>query len=314
VVLGYLNQESLLGGRFPFDRNLSERAIEEVVARPLGLSIPEAALGVFEIVNRNMANAISEVSLERGYDPRDFLLVAAGGQGAVHAGELAQELNVPRVIIPRFASTFCAFGALSTDLRHDYRRSFAHRLTDLDLSALAKVLSEMEDAGYADLELEGVSRSQVSVTKQLDMRYSGQVYEVSVDVSDVRWSRVGVAEIEERLHLQHEKEYTYRHTDGIGEVINATVTVIGRLPPIRIPPAEEEGSSAEHARSGQRPMLFRRIGDYVPAPVYAGHLLRPGNRVSGPAVIEEVNTTIVVFPGSEVKLTAVGAYMMTVGR
>ena len=235
VVLGYLNPAALLGGRFPIDRTLAERAISEEIAKPLKMTVPEAALGIFDIVNRNMANAISEISLERGYDPRDFILVAAGGQGAVHAGELARELNVPRVIVPRFASTFCAFGALTTDVRHDYRRSFAYRLRDLDLEMLGGVLREMESVGYTDLELEGIGRDDVTVLRSLDMRYAGQVYEVVVDVSDVDWSNVRLGEIEERLHRQHEKEYTYRHQDGVGEVINATVAVVGKLPPVHLP-------------------------------------------------------------------------------
>ncbi|PZR66758.1 MAG: 5-oxoprolinase [Candidatus Dormiibacter spiritus] len=311
VVLGYLNPSALLGGRFPIDHRLAEQAIADVVARPLNLSVPEAALGIFEIVNRNMANAISEISLERGYDPRDFILVAAGGQGGVHAGELSRELAIPRVIVPTFASTFCAFGALSTDVRHDYRRSFAYRLSDLDLSSLADVLRDMEQAGYADLASEGIEPEKVVVLRQLDMRYAGQVYEVQVDVSGVDWSHVDKGEIEELLHRQHEKEYTYRHQDGIGEVINATVTVIGKLPPVHLPSIEPAGADASHALSGERPMLFRGFSGYEQCPVYAGAAMQPGNRVCGPAVVEEVNTTIVMFPDFEMELTASGAFLMT---
>ena len=229
----------------------------------------------------------------------------------MHAGELAKELSIPRVIVPRFASTFCAFGALTTDVRHDYRRSFAYRVGDFDLQLLAGILREMEEAGIADLAVEGIDRDRVSVVRQLDMRYAGQVYEIQVDVSDVDWSRVRRDEIEELLHRQHEKEYSYRHQDGIGEVINATVTVIGDLPAIHLPTSEPGSSDASHALSGERPMLFRELGTYRPCPVYAGAEMRPGNRVCGPAVVEEVNTTIVVFPGFEMELTPSGAFLMT---
>ena len=311
VVLGYLNPHALLGGRFPIDRRLAEEAIAEVISKPLNLTLQEAALGIFDIVNRNMANAISEVSLERGYDPRDFILVAAGGQGAVHACELARELAIPSVIIPRFASTFCAFGALTTDVRHDYRRSFAYRVRDIDLQLLASMLAEMEGVGYSDLALEGIDGEQVAVVRQLDMRYAGQVYEVQVDVSDLDWSHVQPDEIEELLHRQHEKEYTYRHEDGVAEVINATVTVIGRLPAVHLPTGRTGGSDAAHALSGERPMLFRGFEGYESCPVYAGPAMEPGNRVCGPAVVEEANTTIVVFPGFEMELTPSGAFLMT---
>lgn len=310
VVLGYLNPVALLGGKFKIDASLARRAIDDVVAGPLGMTVPQAAMGVFDIVNRNMANAISEISLERGYDPRDFILVAAGGQGPVHAGDLARELSIPTVIVPKLASTFCAFGALATDLRHDYKRSFAFRLADLDAAALERTFREMEAAGHGDLAVEGVPREDVLVTRRLEMRYVGQIYEVPVDVSDLELTREALPEIQERLHRQHEKEYTYRHEAGVGEIINATVTVIGRLPEIRLPAQEVGGRDASGARSGERPMLFREFGEYRPTPVYDGTRLRPGNRLPGPAVVEELNTTVVVFPGFELELTPQNAYLM----
>src|SRR5581483_6635372 len=168
-------------------------------------------------VNRNMANAISEVSFERGYDPRDFALVAAGGQGAVHAGELARELHIPTIVIPKLASTFCAFGALATDLRHDYKRSFGYRLTGVNPEALEQLFGDMEAIGRADLAQEGVQPQEMLITRRLEMRYVGQIYEVPVDVTDLTLTSAALPEIQERLHRQHEKEYTYRHEDGVGE-------------------------------------------------------------------------------------------------
>jgi N-methylhydantoinase A len=134
---------------------------------------------------------------------------------------------------------------------------------------------------------------------------------VQVDVSGVDWSRAERGELEELLHRQHEKEYTYRHEEGIGEVINATVTVIGKLPAVHLPTSQASTSDSSHALSGERPMLFRGFDGYRPCPVYSGPALQPGNRLCGPAVVEEVNTTIVVFPGFEVGLTPHGAFLMT---
>jgi N-methylhydantoinase A len=310
VVLGYLNPIALLGGKFAIDSARASQTIEETVAGPLTLTVPDAALGIFEIVNRNMANAISEISLERGYDPRDFILVAAGGQGPVHAGELARELSIPTVIVPKLASTFCAFGALATDLRHDYKRSFAFRLSDFDYEALERAFQEMEETGYSELAVEGVPREDVLVTRRLDMRYVGQIYEVPVDVTDIKLTHDTIGEIQERLHRQHEKEYTYRHETGLGEIINATVTVIGRLPEIKLPVHAVSDRDASAAFTGERPMLFRQFGEYRPTPVYDGTRLRPGNLLPGPAVVEETNTTIVVFPGFELELTPQNAYVM----
>ena len=310
VVLGYLNPRGLLGGRFKIDASLAHKAVENVVARPLGMTIPEAALGIFEIVNRTMASAISEISLERGYDPRDFTLVAAGGQGPLHAAELARELSIPKVIIPKFASTFCAFGALAADLRHDYKRSFTCRLTNLDIAALERTFREMERIGNAELELEGADPSEVSVVRRLEMRYAGQIYEVAVDVSSLEL-RDGVApQIQELLHRQHEKEYTYRHEGGVGEIINTSLTVVGRLPEIKLPASKLRGTAVDQAFREQREMLIRGEDEYRKVPVYDGSKLLPGNILSGPAVIEEAHTTILLLPEFDIEVTPLSSYLM----
>lgn len=310
VVLGYLNPRALLGGRFKIDASLAHSAVEDVIARPLGMSVPEAALGIFEIVNRTMANAISEISLERGYDPRDFTLVAAGGQGPLHAAELARELAIPTVIIPRFASTFCAFGALAADLRHDYKRSFTCRLVNLDTAALERTFQEMEQVGHAELDLEGSDLSQVSVVRRLEMRYAGQIYEVAVDVSSLELNTEAVPQIQELLHRQHEKEYTYRLEHGVGEIINAAVTVVGRLAAIQLPTAERRESDSGQALREQRQMLIRGEDEYRSVPVYDGTKLLPGDVLSGPAVVEEPHTTILVLPGFDLELTPSSSYLM----
>ena len=311
VVLGYLNPVALLAGKFKIDAALAEQAIHEHVAKPLSMDVPQAALGIFEIVNRNMANGLAEISLERGYDPRDFVMVAAGGQGAVHAGELARELNIPIVLIPKLASTYCAFGALATDLRHDYKRSFAFRLTEVDPKILEGIFQDMEELGYADLALEGVQRGEVLISRHLEMRYVGQIYEVPVDVTNLDLTTdQALTNIQERLHEQHEKEYSYRHEAGLGEIINATITAVGPLPKISMPALEAVGPDPAAAYVNERPMLFRQFNEYRLTPVYDGRRLRPGNRVMSPAVVEEYNTTIVVFPGFELELTPLHAYIM----
>lgn len=309
LVLGYLNQEALLGGRFRIDAEMARRAISEEVAQPLGLSLEEAALGVFEIVNRNMANAISQISLERGHDPRDFTLVAAGGQGGVHAGELARELSIPTVVIPRFAATFCAFGALASDLRHDYRRSFTCSLADLQWENLERAFQSLEHAGISELQSEGCSRVDIVLSRRLEMRYAGQIYEVTVDVSQLPLGSDSAADLLELLHRQHEKEYTYRLEEGLGEIINLLVTAIGRLPRIQLPIDRVEGPNPGQALTDHRRIVLRGL-DECRAPVYEGTRLRPGNVVVGPAVVEEPHTTIVVFPSSTLELTTTGSYLM----
>lgn len=308
VVLGYLNPRGLLGGRFRIDALLAEEAIHKTIAHPLAMTVPESAQAVFEIVNHNMANAISAVSLERGYDTREFTLIAAGGQGPVHAAELARDLNIPQVIVPKFASTLCAFGALATDLRHDFKRSFAVRLSALDLDALRHVFEEMEEAGIHDLAEEGVNDA--VITRRLDMRYVGQIYEVPVDVTSLSLEPNSLQMIHELLHLQHEKEFEYRLASAQGEVVNVGVTLVGRLPEIKLPRDSTADADISVAAIGTRPMLFRGHSAYHGTPVYDGSRLRAGSRVRGPVVVEETNTTVVVPPGFELELSAWSTYVM----
>jgi N-methylhydantoinase A len=310
LVLGYLNQSALLGGRFKIDPLLAHSAIESGIAGPLGVSVAEAALGIYKIVNRNMAHAISEVSLERGYDPREFTLVAAGGQGALHAAELARELSITNVVIPRVASTFCAFGALAADLRHDYKRSFTCRLMDADLDQLRLLFEDMEQEGRADLLREGCAQADVAIVRHLEMRYVGQIFDVTVDVSTVDWSSDVHEALQELLHQQHEKEYTYRLEDAVAEVMNASVAAVGHLPELSLPLAKRHSKDTAGALRNRRRALIGQSGDYESIPIYDGTLLRPGNVLSGPAVVEEPNTTILVLPGFDIELTPVNAYVM----
>ena len=310
VVLGYLNPRALLGGRFPIDAQLAYQAIQQRIATPLGLNVEQASVGIFEVANRSMARAISEISLERGYDPRDFVAVAAGGQGPVHAGAIVGDLGIRSIVVPKNASTFCAFGALVANIRHDYKKSHAARLGGLNAKSLEQDFREMEERGYTELALEGVSRDEVEIVRKLDMRYVDQVFEVSVDVSDLSLNENGLSELRERLDAQHEKEYTYRHEAGEGEVINATVTMVGHVPRIRLPTVDAGEQDSSGAHSGERHIFFQEGGGFRLTPIYDGPKLRPGNVVVGPAVVEETNTTIVVGPGWRLELTPYGCYVM----
>ncbi len=310
VVLGYLNPKALLGGKFKIAARLARAAIEGKIATALGIALEEASLGICDIVNRNMANSISEISLARGYDPRDFVAVAAGGQGAVHAGAIVGDLGISTIIIPKVASIFCAFGALVTDLRHDYKRSYGMRLDRLTPDHLEQTFRAMEETGREDLLSEGVTNDSMIVVRRLDMRYVGQIYEVPVDVSNLRLDNSAILEITERFHQQHKREYTYRLDNGLGEIVNATVTVIGKLPGVHLPSQGYHGPNASHAIRAERPVLFPGRHDYTVTPVYDGTDLLPGNKILGPSIVEESNTTIVVLPGYELELTVNAAYEM----
>ena len=311
VLLGFLNPRELLGGRLELDQPAAERAVRSAVAEPLGLAVEEAAHGIFEVVNHNMATGISEVLVERGYDPRDFALVVGGGAGALHAGRLAAELGIPTVMIPKVASAFCAFGEVVADLRHDYHASYTTRLADVDLVRLNDLFTGMEQEGRDELAEEGVAPDDIVVTRTVEMRYLGQVHECPVSIPASAVDEPMVSEIADLFHQRHELLYTYAEREtGVPELINLSVTVLGKVPPIRTPELPAAGKDPAAAQIGERPAYFVEHGRYLDTPVFDGSLVQPGNEFAGPAIVEEPTTTIVVFPDSRMTFDGRGFYAM----
>lgn len=310
VVLGYLNPEALLGGRFPIDAEAARRAVEERVARSLGITVSHAALSIFNLVNRNMALAIQEISLERGHDPRDYSLVVGGGSGPIHAWRLAQSLGIHKVLIPKLASTFCAFGALAANLRHDYGVGYTVRIEQSDIERMNTAYEQMETMGRHELAREGAHEDQVVVQRKMELRYIQQIYEVPILVPNHRISPADIPTLIVRFHDEHERLYTYSDRSESCEVISLGVTVIGKLSPLSLAAGSPTQDGTEPALIGTRPVLFEEFEFYQPTPVYDGGRLTGGEIITGPAIIEEPTTTIVVFPGSVVTLDPVGVYIM----
>lgn len=311
VVLGYLNQEALLGGRLPIDAAAARRAVAEGVAAPLQLTLEQAALGIFQVVNANMVSGIRRVSIEKGYDPRDFILVIGGGAGPAHAGMLASELGIRTILVPKVSSAFCAFGEILSDLKHNYLSSCVTRLDRLDYDRVNRLFAEMEERGRQELTEAGMTAEQLTIHRSLDMRYVDQIHECQVDIPTVDLTPQNLAEIAEAFHRRHEELFTYCERDNVVEIINLESTVVGHVPRPRLPALERGGADPGHARSGERQAFFAEYGKFVPTPVYKGAQLFVGNVVHGPAVIEEETTTIVVFPGWQVRLEEPGVYVMT---
>lgn len=311
VVLGYLNPKGLLGGRLPLDADGARSAIARDVAGPLGLTVEQAALGIFRVVNANMVSGIRRVSIEKGHDPRDFVLVVGGGAGSAHAGVLASELGVRTVLIPKAASAFCAFGAIFSDLKHSYTSSHVSRLDDVDPARINAAFREMEQRGRSALMEAGIAEEQMAIHRTMDMRYVDQIHECQVDVPAVEFTAEGIRDLAEPFHRRHEQFFTYCEPDNAVEVINLEATVVGRLPRPRLPALVQGNPDPSDARSGDRRVLFVEYGEFMPAPVFDGARLRAGNIVEGPGIIEEETTTIVVFPGWTARLDAQGTYVMT---
>jgi len=303
VVLGFINPVFYLGGEFAISKEDASDAIRLKIAEPLGIDVVEAAYGIFRLVNTNMADATRVVSVEKGHDPRDFSLVAAGGAGALHASKIAESVGIPSVIVPKTASVFCALGMLESDLKHDYVRTMWAPLDALDLQELEGVLEAMESEAQQTLQAEGISADRVVLERGMDVRYLGQHHEVPVAVPDGPISRGTISEVARRFHEAHERLYFYSEPGSPLESINVRLTAIGTIPktPLASWPVGAEDASA--AIKASRPAYF---GAWQDTPVYDGSKLLAGNRLAGPAIVEEVTTTIVIFPDDLAEVDRLG--------
>jgi len=310
LVLGYLNPNYFLGGKLDLYLDKARAAINQYVAKSLGMSIEEAAAGMFAVINNNMADGIREISVQRGHDPRDFPLVVAGGAGPIHAAVIAQELEIPLLIIPRASSIFCAAGMLMSDLKHDYVRTYPTALATLDEGHLRELRSTMETEARQTLSGEHISPERYHLLFSLDLRSVGQFHEVNVPVSAHEIESFDRQAITTRFHARHDQLYGYSVPDTPLELVSIRLTAIGETDKPRFPQQERQPSSSEHALSGKRPVYLPDTQAFEAVPVYNGDALNYGNRVTGPAIIEQVTTTIFVPSEYEVMCDVLGSFMM----
>ena len=294
VVLGRLNPGYFLGGEIGLDVDGARRAIEERCAKPLGLGIVEAAHGIVEIANAAMVNALHLISVQRGYDPRDFVLVAFGGAGPVHANALARDAEMPTLLIPRSPGIFSATGLLATDLKRDASATIMRRLEALDPAEVERTFAELERTGAAELEDEGLPPGAIESVRQIDMRYVGQSFELTIEASG-EFGPESVAALGGRFHEEHDRMYGFSAPGEPTECVSLRVTTVGRIakPPLR--PLEAGGGGAEPKE--RRPVYFAETGDFADCPVYDRYRLTAGTTLHGPAVIEEFDSTTIVHPG-----------------
>ena len=294
VVLGRLNPAYFLGGEMGLDVDGARRAIEERCAKPLGLDVVEAAYGIVEIANAAMVNALHLISVQRGYDPRDFVLVGFGGAGPVHANAIARDAEMPRLLIPRSPGIFSATGLLTTDLKRDASRTLMRRLADLQPGEIDAVFGELEAAGREELEREGIGPEAMEFQRQLDLRYVGQSYELTIPAGD---------ELEQRFHGEHDRTYGFAAPTEPIECVSLRVTSVGKIakPPLRTLDRGGDVPPKEH-----RQVYYAEAGGYVECPIYDRYALPAGARFPGPAVIEEFDSTTVVHPGFTVRVDDVG--------
>jgi N-methylhydantoinase A len=312
LLLGRLGAERFLGGEMPLDPAAAERAISDEVAAPLGMDATAAADGILRIAVTAMSYAVKGVTTERGLDVGDFALVAYGGAGPLHALAIARELGIRQVIIPGAPGVFSAFGMLFSDLRYDYVRTWFKRLDDAAFAAMERIYRTLETAGRRAIASAAVRPERITVRRAADMRYVGQEHAVTVDLPVEVFARQDRAAIKRHFDEMHELRYGTSAPQERAEIVSlrATVTGVMRKPPHeRLAAGETAPPAAAH--SGKRTAWFD--GGFVATPTFARAHLLAGNRIAGPALIEEHASTTVVLPGAAAEVDAFGNLLIDVG-
>jgi N-methylhydantoinase A len=298
LILGYLSPDFFAGGKMPLNYDKAYQAVKKHVADPLGFTVEEAAAGMYQVINVNMAAAVREVSVKEGVDPRDFPLVVAGGAGPNHACMIALELEIPLLLVPRESSIFCAAGMLMSDLQHDFVRTYPCRLQDADLKRFKTLAAEMRAEGVRLLAEEGISEDRVKTSYSLDLRYVKQYHEVNVEISAEELEKGDLEAMAARFHPAHFRLYGYELSDSDTpvELINIRVITIGVTDKPRFSAEPYFGPDPSSALKGKRKVYVPAAGEFQEAPVYDGSLLKHGMRLTGPAMVEQVNTSTFITP------------------
>jgi N-methylhydantoinase A len=306
VVLGRLDPDNFLGGTMKLDADGARAGVERVIAMPLCMDTVAAAKAIVEIAVAKMSLAVREVSVEKGYDPRDFALVASGGAGPLHVMAIARELNIPSVIVPLFPSHFSALGMLLADERHDFVRTFYSDLSRLDFSSLLKVQTEMAAEARLSLRYKG----DAELITELDIRYVGQEFTLSVKVDRRMLEASDRIAIRKAFDALYEHRYSHSSPDEPVEVVNVRVAAVGKRVPLSFPRVPS-GGVAKAQRS--RPVYLDDATTAVMCPVFEREQLPAGSSFIGPAIVQEHGTTTVLFPGDHCTVAATGELLIKVG-
>ena len=311
LLVGYLDPKNFLGGDLDLDQGLALKAIERLTRR-LDMSPDEVASGVLRISEAKIAGAVREISIERGYHPKDFALFAFGGAGGFVAARVAREIGIPRVIVPPGPAFFSALGMLTVDVVHDFAQTFVHGLEDVDLTIINGIFSRLLSSAREALEGDGFATDQRVFLHSAELRYQGQEHTVNVPVAAQDWDKKGMVKIVDDFNESHERHYGHRMEDP-AEVVTLRVRAIGRLPKPQIPRIDTGNGTAEKARKGKRSVYLFDLGKAVKYPVYDQGLLLAGHAVEGPAIVEEPSSTIVLHEGDVLSVGEYGESVIEIG-
>jgi N-methylhydantoinase A len=309
LIVGRIDPQYFLGSGVRLQREKAARAITEKIAKPLGMSLEQAALGILTIADFNMSLSVRAVSVEKGYDPRDCVLVPSGGGGALHAAAIARELSVPHVVIPPMPAHFSALGMLLADLKHDYVRTFVRELEETSAAEIADAFAVLEESALKTLAEEGSKPEQIALRRFFDMRYRGQEYTLPVPITEELRALGDFSALRARFDELHQAHYGHSAPSEPVMMVNLRLSALGRNDhrlslhaPYRASDSGERGSRA---------VIFDI--EPVDTPIFLRSGFKSGDYLKGPAVIEEMGATILVYPGDTMLVNEYGHLVIEVG-
>jgi N-methylhydantoinase A len=284
----------------------AEKLLEEKIAKPLGLDLLEAADGVLKIINVKMEEAIKAVSSARGYDIRDFTLVAFGGGGPMHAGRMALDLGIPSVLVPLTPGVHSALGLLMSDVKHDYVRSKLAGLEELDINEINHMFLQLIDQARAELHGEGFHDDEIKIEAYLDLRYAGQGYELTVPCPMPPLTHDDMVLMRRRFDTLHEQNSGHKAETEPVELVSLRLVSLGLVPQAKLSPGKITGRKVEAAKTGERKVFFGKEHGILATAIYDRKLLEPGHKLFGPAIVEQMDTTTVMQPEQEATVDEYG--------
>lgn len=309
LLSGRLSTGDFLGGEMRLDAGRAKEGLISKICSAIGLSLIPTALAITRIAAMNMSLAVRGISTERGYDPRDFALVAFGGAGPLHAAEVARELHIPTIIVPNYPAHFSALGMLMADIKHDYVRTYYADLELADFSVVKVICNEMIQLGFQTLESEAVATQDMIFQRFLDIRYSGQEFSIPVLATSENIEQANIRAIREAFDNLHNRRYGYHAPDQAAEIINIRLSAIGKRNPIEFPVMKF--SQKENSLIGKR-MIYLESEKATEFLIYRREKLEPGNQIIGPAIIQEYASTSVLLPGDTARVAETGEILINI--
>ena len=310
LLMGLLDPDVFANGEVPLDPTRARAVVERQIARPLAVGLDAAAVGVYRVATNQIAEAIRTVTVERGSDPRDYVLLAFGGGGPLHAAAVARELGIGRIVVPQHPGLFSARGIATADFSHDYTQSVVRPIAEIGVGDAVSTIDTLASRAAADLDAEGIPEDRRDLSPAFDLRYLGQSTEITVPLPDALASLSdGFGAVEERFHELHERLYSYKVPGEPIELVNVRLRSVGRVDKPPLPSVASRGTRPDPI--GDRPVLLPDEAGVRPVPVYRRDRLTPGARWVGPAIVEEASSTTLILEHMEVAVDPYGNMIVT---